>query len=131
MGPWIAVFLAIRNTTLRHAWFWAIAAWIGWAGAFSDGSPPAFYVALVLTGCAGVAVFGARRPGVVAWHFVVAALLAVMLLPLAEGQLTGSKVQLDTIRIIFLMGLCGAVVLNYLPTRLGLAALALGSRTAP
>jgi len=35
-------------------------------------------------GCAGVAVLGARRPGMTAWNFVVAGLLAVLLLPVAR-----------------------------------------------
>lgn len=125
--PWIVAVRRNRDTTLRHALGWAIAAWIAWGWALIAWDFTARYVALTLTGCAGVAVFGARRPGVAAWHFVVAGLLAIMLLPLAEGQLTGAAVPLDTIRTTFLIGLCGAVIANYLPTRLGIAVLALSA----
>src|SRR5262245_40582418 len=83
---------ANRGTTLRQAVLWALvgwAAWVGaaWAGALGPGADagPVRYVALCLSGCAGVAVLGARRPGVGAWNFVVIGLLAVLLRPLAEG----------------------------------------------
>jgi hypothetical protein len=72
-----------------------------------------------------VAVLGARRPGVGAWNFVVLGLLAVMLLPLAESLLAGEQ-PLDTVRGVFLGATLGVAVLNYLPTRLGLAAGLLG-----
>ena len=52
------------------------------------------YTALSLTGCAGVAVLGARRPGVGPWNFVLLGLLAVMLLPLAEGLLSRGALHL-------------------------------------
>jgi hypothetical protein len=82
------------------------------------------YLALCLTGCAGVAVLGARRPGVGAWNFVLLGLLAVMLLPVAQGLLLGGK-PLDTLRLLFLGATLLVGLLNYLPTRLALAALLL------
>ena len=84
-------WLANRRSSLAHALAWAALAWLAWLGvalaeAWGLGVPVAArYVALCLTGCAGVAVLGARRPGVVAWNFVVLGLLVVLLLPLAEG----------------------------------------------
>jgi hypothetical protein len=81
---------------------------------------------LGLTGCAGVAVLGARRPGVVAWNFVVLGLLAVLLLPLAEGALLGTPLQLGTVRTLFVGVLLAVTVVNYLPTRLGAGAALLG-----
>src|SRR5207237_694189 len=83
------------------------------------------YSALSLTGCAAVAVLGARRPGVSAWNFVVVALLAVDLLALAECLLTAGTLQLNVFRLACLAGPLVVGVLNYLPTRLAPAALAL------
>src|SRR5262245_4098557 len=87
---------ANRRTTLLHAVNWTIASWAAWGLALALVSVQrpvaglvARYCALCLTGCAGVAVLGARRPGVGAWNFVVVGLLGVQLLPLAEGAVAG------------------------------------------
>src|SRR5262249_23872442 len=93
--PLWRAWLANRNTSLLHAVTWAGAAWVAWGGMILVGMEtgpsidlrPGTYLALCLTGCAGVAVLGARRPGVGAWNFVLFGLLAVMLLPLAERLL--------------------------------------------
>jgi hypothetical protein len=60
-----------RRTSLIQAVNWAIIAWTAWGAAFAlaDRASPAgvsagSYLALSLTGCAGIAVLGARRPGV-------------------------------------------------------------------
>ncbi len=83
------------------------------------------YLALCLTGCAGVAVLGARKPGAVAWNAVVLGLLAVLLLPLAQRLFSNVDLPLDPIRLGFL-GIAVVVgLLNYVPTRHGLGALAL------
>jgi hypothetical protein len=69
-------------------------------------------------------VLGARRPGVGAWNFVVAALVAVDLLPLAQGLLTRAPLE----RSLLLLSVAGTIavgVLNYLPTRLAPAGLLL------
>jgi hypothetical protein len=124
---------ASRATSLRDAVGWAVLAWAGWGGLLALGAvygpawglEPARLVALSLTGCAAVAVLGARRPGVTAWNFVVLGLLAVMLLPLAEHLLAGGG-PLDPVRVVFLCGTLAVGVLNYLPTRLAPAALVLG-----
>jgi hypothetical protein len=87
-------------------------------------SVAASYLALALTGCAGMAVLGARRPGVIAWNFVVAGLLAVLLLPLAEGW---GEPRLGPLRTGFLAATVLVVPFNYLPTRLGPAALLLAT----
>ena len=52
-------------------------------------------------------------------------LLAVMLLPLAEGLAAG-PLHLDGLRILFLGGTISVIVLNYVPTRIGPAAACLG-----
>src|SRR5882724_5107505 len=74
---------ANRGTALGHAVGWAAAAWAAFL--FGGNGALGRYVALSLTGCAGVAVLGARRPHVGAWDFVVGSLLAVLLLPVAQG----------------------------------------------
>lgn len=124
LGPWLAALRANRQTPLKFAIGWAILAWAAWGLALSSDGVAATYAALTLSGCAGVAVLGARNPGAPAWNFVVLGLLAILLLPAAEGAVTGAIVQLDTIRIVFLTALLGTVTLNYLPTRLGAAAIA-------
>jgi hypothetical protein len=117
---------------LAHAWVWATVAWLTWGGVLAlapltDAATlhAGRYVGLCLIGCAGVAVLGARRPGVVAWNFVVLGLLAVLLLAWAEEFLIGSDVQLGGIRAVFLAGTLAVAILNYLPTRLAVAALLL------
>src|SRR5437763_11762318 len=114
-----------RRTSLAHAVGWAAAAWTAWCGTLLLGATadpgtdptPGRYLALCLTGCAGVAVLGARRPGVGAWNLVVGGLLAVMLLPLAES-LIADKQPLDGLRTAFLATTLAVGVLHYLPTRL-------------
>lgn len=95
------------------------------------------YFAMCLAACAGVAVLGARRPGVGAWNFVVLALVTVLLLPLALevllGTLLGGKgLSLGYVleRLLFLVVTLGVGVLNYVPTRRALGALLLGAGCA-
>ncbi len=128
---WLA-WQANRRTTLLQSVNWGVAACVAWLGAVAFAGPgvesakrdTVRYLALCLTGCPGVAVLGARRPGVAAWNFVLLGLLAVMLLPLAEGLLLGGRPP-DTVRLLFLGATLTVGVLNYLPTRLAPAALLL------
>jgi hypothetical protein len=83
------------------------------------------FFALSLTGCAAVAVLGARRPGVRAWNFVVGGLLAVDSLAGAESLLTAGTLQLNIFQLACLAGPLAVGVLNYLPTQLAPAALSL------
>jgi hypothetical protein len=122
---------ANRRTTLRHTLAWALAAWAAWVVALladwrgqAPGPPAVRYFALCLTACAVIGVLGARRPGVGPWNFVLVGLLAVLLLPLAEGLGT---LHLTWPRILFLAGALAVGVLNYLPTRLGPVALLFGA----
>jgi hypothetical protein len=123
--------LAHRRTPLVHALSWALPAWLAWLGlavaAAAGGTEPGAvrYLALCLTACAGVAVLGARRPGVVAWDFVVAGLLAVLLVPLAEQRGLPRLDWLQWPRFLFLLGTLGVSIANYLPTRLWPSALLL------
>ena len=123
---------ANRSTSLAHAVYWTIAAWVAWGGMMlghvltvsGGGRDLPRYLALALTGCAAVAVLGARRPGMAAWNFVVLGLLAVLLLPLVEGLLLTGE-SLGFVRKLFLGATVAVGIVNYLPTRLALAALAL------
>jgi hypothetical protein len=117
-------WLANRRTPLAHALTWAALAWLAWEAAILSGEAWVRYSALCLTGCAGVAVLGARRPGVGAWNFVVLGLLVVLLLPLAEGF---GRLYLSLPRLLFLAGTLAVSFLNYLPTRLFPAALLLAA----
>jgi len=129
--PLLRAFLANRKTTLSQATLWAAGAWACWlvvfvGAALGQGTDVAFgrYLALALTGCGGVAVLGARRPGVRAWNFVVCGLLAVLLLPVAEGL---GRPRAEPAYLAFLAATLAVGVVNYLPTRLGLAALLVGA----
>jgi hypothetical protein len=121
---WLA-WRAGAGTTLRGALPWLAAAWLAWLAVAADilGAKLGPYLALSLTGCAGVAVLGMRRPGAGAWQAVVGGLLLVLLLPVAEGL---GEPRLDSTRLPFLGATLVAAVGNYLPTRFGLAALAAG-----
>lgn len=129
LWPLSRAWLAARGTALFHAVLWAHLAWLAWGATLIDRGEmhpdPAVYVALCTTACAGVAVFGARRPQVTAWNFVVLGLLAVMVLPLIETWLIGAR-SLDWLRITFLAITLAVSVLNYLPTRFGVAAFLVG-----
>jgi hypothetical protein len=131
--PLVVAFRANRWTSLVHAVGWAVLAWLAWVGVIAiatvwpEMAATARYGGLCLIGCAGVAVLGARRPGVEAWNFVVAGLLAVLLLVWAEGVLIGGELRWSPIRLIFLGGVLAVGVINYLPTRQALAALLLGT----
>jgi len=114
-----------RRTSLIHALAWAFGAWLAWLASAGIGSPATRYLAVAMTGCAGVAVLGARRPGAAAWHAVVVGLLAVLLMPLAQGILLSVDLPIDALRIGFLAIALLVGLLNYVPTRLGFGALAL------
>jgi hypothetical protein len=128
--PMGRAWIANRDTSLAHAVVWAVAAWGAWLAALlaelAWPTPAALtlrYLALCLTGCAAVAVLGARRPGVLAWNFVVVGLLAVLLLPVAEGL---GHPRLHLPNTIFLACTLLVGLLNYLPTRLAPAVLIFG-----
>jgi len=123
--PLLRAWRANRRTALPSALAWTGVAWLAWlsAACLPDAGAWLPYLALSLTGCAGVAVLGARRPGVGAWNFVVFGLLAALLLPLAEGR---GRPNFDTTRLLFLGAVLAVAVVNYLPTRIGFAAAAVG-----
>jgi hypothetical protein len=118
--------------SLLQGVYWMAAAWLTWGGpiclASSSSAQSAAawtYLALVMSGCAGIAVLGARRPLNGPWNFVVLALAAVQLLPVAEGLATGGGLEVSTVRLMSLAATIGVGVLNYLPTRSAPAAILL------
>ncbi|MGH7225566.1 MAG: hypothetical protein ACRELF_20300, partial [Gemmataceae bacterium] len=125
--PLVKALRANRGTTLRQPLLWSLLAWSAWIGvAWSRVSRPgveermAAYAALCLSGCAGIAVLGARRPGVSAWNFVVVGLLAVLFLPILNGM---GEPRLEAAQEWFLAVTLMVPLLNYLPTRLASGAL--------
>lgn len=121
--PLARAFRANRATTLRQPQLWSLLAWTAWMGVawspvlrIEPDVRLEIYFALCLTGCAGVAVLGARRPGVGSWNFVVVGLLAVLLLPVLNGL---GELRLETIHWWFLSVTLAVSLVNYLPTRLG------------
>lgn len=128
--PIAVAWRANRATSLSFALLWAAAAWTAWGVALADiEDRDRTFIALSLTACAGVAVFGARRPHVLAWNGVVVGLLAVMLLPMLE-RLVISVESFNIERTVFLAAVVGVSVINYLPTRFLMAALSLGAGCA-
>jgi hypothetical protein len=112
---------ANRATSLAHTIIWAFVAWAAWGFAIGAGTNElARYVALSLTACLPVAVLGARQPGLAAWNFVVLGLLAVFLLPLAQGW---GALRASTIQAVFLSAILFFGFLNYVATRFAFAAL--------
>ncbi len=116
---------ANRRTTLLHALAWAAAAWMAWILAAAMTMVVWRYAALCLTGCAGVAVLGARRPGAAAWNAVVLGLLAVLLLPLGRQIFSNAGLQIDPILLGFLAVALAVSLINYIPTRGGIGAVAM------
>ena len=129
--PLVLALRANQRTTLWQPLLWALLAWVAWTAVAASrlagvdrAGRIAPYLALSLTGCAGIAVLGARRPGVAAWNFVVVGLLAVLLLPVLKGM---GEPQLETAHALFLGVALIVPLMNYLPTRLGPAALLLAA----
>ncbi len=122
---------AVRPTSLRHTHLWLTAAWLTWTVALVPSLlnlplEPLRYLALSVSACAGVAVLGARQPGMAAWNFVVGGLLAVQMLPLLQQPWRGLHWQLEGPWALFLAGVVLVGLGNYLPTRWQWAVVGLG-----
>ncbi|MBM4072508.1 MAG: hypothetical protein FJ271_26800 [Planctomycetes bacterium] len=134
VGPLAYAGLVNRRTSLAHAVTWAVLAWIGWLAAWVAAAPgdqggAARYAALSLASCPGIAVLGARWPTVAAWDLVILGMLAIMLWPLVEAAVIGRE-QLGTVHLVFVAAVLAVSVANYLPTRMGPAALLAGCGAA-
>lgn len=128
--PLLRATIRCAGTAVAHALGWAWAAWLAWAACMTTPTAVAAYVALALTGCAGVAVLGARRPGVWMWHAVVVGLLVVLLVQLAEGMVGGGRAGMGGPRVLFLGTVLAVGIGNYLVTRFRLAAAVLAAACA-
>ncbi len=116
----------LRRTTLLGPGLWLLAALTALSGAcglrWSSQHPLVMvveYLAAALTICPLVSVLGAKRPQHRAWHFVVAALYLVLILPAADALVffRSDGIELHLVRRIFLVILVGIGMANYLGTR--------------
>ena len=108
-----------------HALVWSLAAWAAWLWLAIVADSYSAYGATSLTAAAGVAVLGARRPGVDAWNAVVAGLVATLCLPLAQTFLVGNSWLHSDIWSAFRAVLMAVVILNFAASRAALGAVAL------
>jgi hypothetical protein len=142
--PWTSAWKAAEKTALRGALVWAgLAIALGllaqvqallelpqtgrpWTGRIT-------YLMVLAILAALMSVLGARNPGGGAWAILMVLLVVVFLIPWLEagGRLRRAQglgqVQLDSPWTLFYGMLVLAGVTNFLPTRYGLAALALGA----
>lgn len=121
---------ALSGTTLVGAHRWALIALAGWlivaAGDALRAAPGNTghlrYTAAALSVCPMVAVLGARRPGLGAWHFVVLVLLVVLLVPLLQTLLRdrwARPLRCEDAWTLLFTGVLLVGTVNYVPTRLG------------
>jgi hypothetical protein len=147
MRPWRQAWKAAAGTALRSAVIWAglsiavglLAQVIAALEPIESGRPWTGRITylMVLTMLAGlISVLGARNPGAGAWAILMALLVLVFLIPwlemagrLRRGAHTGD-LQLAAPWTIFYGILVIAGVTNYLPTRYGPAAGAIGAGLA-
>lgn len=131
LWPWLRGWQWVKQTSLWQAWLWLGAGSLatlaaGLAALRHWPLQPIRHAVLVLLAAYPLAVLGARRPGLSAWNFVVAGWLAAAGLPHLQQSWHSPTWHLDPAWLLFLGGLLGMGVTNYLPTRFGLAAALLG-----
>ncbi|MCE9553312.1 MAG: hypothetical protein K8T91_08030 [Planctomycetes bacterium] len=119
IGPWLwGIISAATLTMASFAALPSLAADVPLTALFT-------YAAEVSTLCPLVALLGARRPQHNAWQFVVATLYAILLVPAFQGGRTGGEIAIEAPWSWFMLGLIGVGILNTMPTRYWLAAVAL------
>ena len=125
-------FLRLRSTTLAAPCLWAaLSATCLALGALLEPKLEgiglsAFRFAIAATTlCPLMAVLGAKRPQDRGWQWVVLSLWIVLVWPAAQAVLlpAGIRVELFVAWKLFLWGLIGIGLLNYLPTKNWLAAI--------
>lgn len=141
---WVRCWRASRGTALRGALVWAalaialglLAQVVSWLELLESGRPWSgrLVYLMVLAVLAGlVSVLGARSPGGGAWAILMVLLVVVLLIPWLEAGGRVRRAQwlasfhLDSPWSLFYGLLVVAGVTNYLPTRYGAAACALGA----
>ena len=116
----------VRRSTLLGPVVWLLAAiaalalscGLTWASSRQLATVVAF-LAASLTICPVISVLGAKRPQDRAWHFVVAALWLVLILPIADTLVfdRNEGIELHLVRRIFLATLVTIGMANYVGTR--------------
>ncbi len=119
-----------RNSALQYVFLWAFFATgvnvaTALVGMFAMVPLPGRYLALLFALTVPVAVLGAREPGTTAWNFVIVGFLAIGLLPVLQQPWHSPEWQLDGLYSALLAVILVGGWLNYLPTRLVVAASAL------
>lgn len=115
----------MRRSALVHSLTWALGAWCAWVWQAATWSATARYVAVAATACAGVAVYGARRPNAAAWNGVVVGLFALLLVPLGQNLLLDAGHAVEAVWLWLLAIMVVIVCINFIPTSLYIPALGL------
>ncbi|MCG8451153.1 MAG: hypothetical protein MI725_16415 [Pirellulales bacterium] len=129
-------FMRQRGTTLTAPCVWALVAVVSLAcaaamGIYSETVEPQInhaalrFAVAALALCPLMGVLGAKRPQDRGWQWVVLTLWIVVVGPAAQAVLLpqGVRLELFVAWKIFLVGLIGVGLLNYLPTRHALSAI--------
>lgn len=110
---------ALAGTTLRAAWFWALAAELIIAGTamMAEGLTGELHYAASITTCLPImAVLGAKRPQDRGWQFIVLSLWIVLALPCGQAWLLGRPLHVYPAWSWFLAAMLLVQLGNYLPT---------------
>ncbi len=134
-GYWLArIREFISETTLVFPWSWSAgglgaSACVELVAAAMDaqghGLEMVHYVQAVFGITPVACLLGAKRPQVLAWQFIVAALAIVLLLPLAQTIMRSrydGPVELHAMWLLFWLGLLAVGIVNFLRSRLLFAA---------
>jgi len=118
----------LRNNTLQLPWAWTLLAF--WLLAVAELFPENLAASFLLSAstlCPGMALMGARRPHHRTWQLIVASLWLVIVLPALHSLALPSEMEftIHIVRQVFLFILVATMVLIFLPTRFGFAALGL------
>ena len=118
----------LKGTTLTASAAWAVPAALSWPCVtiiefyYGKDSPLCsylLYATSVLTICPFIMVLGAKRPGHRAWHFVVAVLFVVLMLPCLQAPLRARNLMplyIEDIWTVLFVGITSAGLFNYIPT---------------
>lgn len=137
LGTW----RRLAGTTLTGTWYWTLASTlaIGVTESLLYHTPstaawfaPVRFAIVTTCFCPLMALLGAKRPQHRAWHFVVLALWAILVLPAAESLVLrhGQMPDVRGARSWFMLALIAVGLVNYLPTRCWLAGLVLAAAQA-
>lgn len=137
------VFRRARGTTLAAPAAWCVVAalaiglvelGLAWRGVAEDSLAASLwrYASAVAAYCPLMAVLGAKRPQDRGWQWVVASLWLVLLVPAGQALASGagSRLELFPAWRLLLWAMGAMTLLNYLPTRRGLAAVAFAAGQA-